>query len=187
MASFQFHAHLNHLLLKILLLTFVTKPSFSVTPDDPTSQLIIKICDQTLDKQFCINVLQQNLPSPSTDAQTFAKISINQVLANVTNTLSAVRQAKASASKEVADLLTICEEGYTVVSSSFNDALQALAINDSASVFLDEEQSERPIKDCANNINSVLPQFEKYNAQNLALQKISAAAASIYFQQPPRS
>ena len=187
MASFHFQVHRNHLLLITLLLTLVKNPSFSVKPDDPTFQLIVKICDQIPETLFCIDVLQQNLSSPSTDARTFAEISLNQVLANVTNTLSAVRQAKASASKEVADLLTICEEGYTVVSSSYNDALQALAINDSASVFLDEEQSERPINDCTNIINPVLPQFEKYNAQNLALQRISVAAADIYFQRPPKS
>ena len=181
----SFPSHVQYCLPKILLLlTLPIQPSLSVTPDGPTFQLIVKICNRTPDTQFCRDVLQQNLHSPSTDARTLVEISIRLVIVNVTNTLVAVKRAKARATKEVADLLTICEEGYDVVLNEYEEASLAISKNDIRTTLFDEEQSTSPIEDCIKNINPVVPQFQSYNTINLALHRVSVACAVIYYTEP---
>lgn len=166
--------------LKMLLLTLLIQPSLGIIPDDPTAELIGQVCQRTPDTEFCRDVLQQNLRNPSSDIRELVQISVNQVLLNATNTLVAVKRAKANASKEIANLLTICEEGYTIVINEYTEASLALAKNDIDSVLFDEEKTTRMYTDCGDNIDAPLPQFKIYNVQNLALHWVSVAAAVVY-------
>ncbi|XP_062085776.1 uncharacterized protein LOC133791884 [Humulus lupulus] len=118
-----------------------------------TQELIDRICFQVEEYGFCNQAFNENLPSPTTDIVGLTRITIDLATLNATHTLDFVQRLLVNTTDPgQKSALEACENGYSIVMRSFQDADVAFNMNDYRSVAKYEYVTPRAEGSCVLNI-----------------------------------
>ncbi|XP_002512076.2 uncharacterized protein LOC8264712, partial [Ricinus communis] len=111
-----------------------------VISDKQTQEWINYICHQMEEFGFCNQTFHENLKNPSADYVGLTQTTIEQATVNATSTCAFILQLLKNATDEgLENALNVCENGYSIVVQSFQDASKYFNQKDYRSMI----QSER--------------------------------------------
>ncbi|XWS58180.1 hypothetical protein CRYUN_Cryun08bG0012700 [Craigia yunnanensis] len=140
-----------YFLLALLATSLFINPALG---DEPTQQLIDRICRQMEEYAFCNNTFNQHILG-SADITALTHITIEQAVSNATNTHSfIVGLLKNQNDPAEKNALITCENAYRLVMGSFSQAAVYFFEKDYNSMLQSEKQAPRAQASCTTIFNA---------------------------------
>ncbi|XVE63021.1 hypothetical protein DITRI_Ditri06bG0166100 [Diplodiscus trichospermus] len=143
-----------YFILALLATSLFINPALAAV-DEPTQQLIDKICRQMEEYAFCNDTFNQNVLGPSADIRALTQITVEQSSSNATNTHSFITDLlERTTDPAEKNALITCENAYHQLIDGFSQATLAFFQQDFDSMLEAERRLPRALASCTDIFNT---------------------------------